>query len=270
MPLRCVTTPRAAVSRLRGSGGWKIESDCQMAEAEAVPYVAPVLEVNSKKRKVEDAASAAKLPRYGEFKDDLHVEASEITEKLLDDWVIEAPRVGQDNMIFTGIGKFKDKYRIVFTSGGILSSDGFKPGKFGGTVEITLSDGKERAGMEIFNAWVRKRFLKRESFAASQKPSPEQMAENHNALMEKNGTIKMRIDLKDPPVFALYDFKGSMSATEKTQLGNKPWNRVVLEVKSFYTDGLKSGVSSRLMFLRADPYAAAEEVAPKRSVEYDT
>lgn len=239
-----------------------------MAEAEAAPYVAPVLDVSAKKRKVEDEAPAAQLPKYGEFKDDLHVEASQITEKLLDDWVTEAPKSGKD-MVFTSLGRFKDKYKIVFRSGGILPLEGVRPGEYGDSVEITITDAAERAGMEIFNAWIAKKFLKRDSFDPKLKPSPEQMAENYKPLMARDGTIKVSSDKKNPTLFALYRHEGPMSKADKADLGGKPWDMMVIEIKNFYTKSLSSGVGARLVFLRADPRAGAEAPAPKIACDYD-
>ena len=213
-------------------------------------------------------AVASKLPRYGEFKDDLHVSAADLTEEVLNDWVIE-PVKATPEMYVTGIGKYKDKYKIVLNSGGILPAEGLKRGDYGESMEVSIMDPDERAALERFNDWCRKRFLKPESFK-ERGLTRELMESNFEPLMSKDGTIKLRCDKKNPPVFARYRHEGKMSDADKADLGGKPWNRIVLEVKSFFTKGLKGAVSTRLVFLRADPAASAGPQEPKVSCDYDT
>lgn len=207
------------------------------------------------------------LPMDGEFKDDLHVNAAEITEALLDDWVVDGAKPVKD-AYFSGIGRFKDKYKIRFLSGGIINSE-FQKGKFTDNLEVCIQDPAERAGMEVFNAWVRKRFLKRDSFDAKLKPSEEQMKDGHEALMASDGTLKLKSDRKNPAVFARYRHEGPMSSEDVEHLSGKPWDKVVLEVRGFYADSASSSVSSRLVFLRADPDALAGAPVSKVSVNYD-
>ncbi len=224
----------------------------------------------TEKRKSDavEGDSTTKLPRYGEFKDDLHVNAADLTPEVLDDWVIEPPKATPE-MYVIGIGKFKDKYKIVFNSGGVLPPEGVKRGDYGESLEVSIANPEERAGMERFNEWCRRRFLKPESFK-ERGLTKDLMESNFEPLMSKDGTIKLRCDKKNPPVFARYRHEGKMSDADRADLGGKPWDRLVLEVKSSYTKGLKAAISTRLVFLRADPAAVAGAQEPKVSCDYDT
>jgi hypothetical protein len=224
-----------------------------------------------KKRKGEDGAEVkAELPKYGAHPDDIHVEAAQISEQELGGWVTEAPKGGLDGMIMVGIGKFKDKYRIVFNGGGVMPPDGLRVSeKWGGSsFDLYLADPEERRGMSIFNDWVRAKFLKQDHFDPKLKPLKEQMLANHVPLMSSDGTIKVKTDLKAPAVFRRFRNEGPVE--DLTLLGGKPWNRCVIEIKMFYTKGMASGVSSRLVFLRVDPDAVASAPVEKETVDYDT
>lgn len=212
--------------------------------------------------------SVAKLPKLGEIPDDLHVYAWHITEELLDSWVVEAPKAAQE-MYVSGIGKFKDKYKIVFTAGGILPADGLRFGDYGESLDVSITDPNERAGMEIFNAWCRKKFLRPDCYK-ERGLTPELMLKNFEPLMSADGTIKVRCDRKNPPLMVKPNKAGKLSEDEQKQLGGKPWDRMVLEIKSFYNKSLKGAISSRLVFLRANPAVVAVPQEPKVSVNYDT
>ena len=227
-----------------------------------------------KRRKGEDGEevkAAAELPKYGEHPDDIHVEAAHpLLPEKLHDWVTEAPKGGIDGMIMVGLGKFKDKYRIVLNGGGVMPADGLRVSeKWGGSsFDLYVRDYEERRGMNAFNDWVRAKFLKQENFDPKLKPSKEQMESNHVPLMSSDGTIKIKVDPKAPAVFRRYRQEGAVE--DLALLGGKPWNRCVIEIKMFYTKGMASGVSSRLVFLRVDPDAVASAPVAKETVDYDT
>lgn len=215
-----------------------------------------------------DSTAIATLPKWKE--DEVTVRACNITEKLLSTWIVEEAET-KGELTTMHIGKRKEKYKIVVEAkeGGAVGPDGiYKSEQFGGsTLALYIPDAADRRGLQILNAWVRKTFLKGRNYQKGLNPSPEQMLLGFSAPMDEQGTVKFKIDPKDPPLLKDYQQE---RITNRADIAGHEWNRLVFYPNTFWSKGLKSGMSAVLHFLRVDVHGDAREPPPRVTVDYDT